>query len=102
MTKTQEANLNMGGATISFCDANTAITAIIPAFSVALTAYKANFTATETTAQLEAQVITGITINKADMKKSLCNSATGLAAAVYAYATSINDPILQEKSNYAY
>ena len=29
-------------------------------------------------------------------------SGAGLAAAVYAYATSVNDPVLQQKANYSY
>jgi hypothetical protein len=32
----------------------------------------------------------------------LCNSAEGLAAALYAYATAEEDPILQEKANYSH
>lgn len=102
MTSRQEAKLNMYNAVINYCDENTAITATIPAFATVLAAFIAETTALDTTAQLEAQVITGVAINKADLKQSLCTSAEVLAAALYAYATAEEDPILQEKAKYSY
>jgi hypothetical protein len=102
MTSKQEAKLNMYNAVIAYCDESTGITETIPAFDTTLTAFKAEINAIETTAQLEAQIITGIAINKADLKKSLCNSAEGLAAALFAYATAEEDPVLQEKANYSF
>ena len=92
----------MYGSVITFSDDNAAITAPIPAYGTILTAFKAKNTAIETTAQLEAQVISGITINKGDLKKSLCISSTELAGAVFAYAVSATDPVLQQKANFAY
>ncbi len=102
MTKKQEVKLNMYNAVISYCDDNTGTTETIPAFATTLTAFKAEVNAINSTAQLEAQVITGIAINKADLKKSLCTSGESLAAALYAYATAEEDPVLQEKSKYSY
>jgi hypothetical protein len=102
MTSTQESKLNMYNAVTAYCDDSTAITATIAAFATVFTAFKAKVTALDTTAQLEAEVTTGITIEKADLKKSVANSGAALAAALYAYATSINDPVLQEKANYSY
>jgi len=102
MLKTQEAQLNMINSTIAYCDAVTAITAAIPAFDTTLTALKAKSAAITTTAQLELQVITGITTNKGDLKKSLCTSASTVAAAGFAYATSINDATLQAKFKFSY
>ena len=57
-------------AVITYCDASAAITAPIPAFATVLTAFKAEVEALDTTAQLEAEVISGITINKDVLKKS--------------------------------
>lgn len=91
----------MYNAVISYCDESDGITAPLPAFAITLTAFNAKANAIDTTAQLEAQVITGITINKGDLKKALCTSAEGLAAAVYAYATAEEDPVLQQKANYS-
>lgn len=100
MTSIQEAKLNMFNAVISYCDESTAITAALPAFATELTAFKNSVEAIDETAQLEAQVITGIAINKADMKEELSVAAENLAAALFAYATAEDDPILQQKANY--
>ena len=100
MKSKQVVKLTMYHAVIPWCEANAAQTAILPAFATTLTGLKAKVNAIDTTAQLEAQVTTGITINKADLKKALCTSAEGLAAAVYAFATAEDDTILQQKANY--
>lgn len=102
MLKTQEAKLNMYNAVISFSDASTAITAPVAAYATTLTAFIAKQAAITTTAQQESQVISGITVSKADLKKSACTSGSTVAAALFAYATSINDPILQAKANFTY
>jgi hypothetical protein len=102
MLKTQEAKLNMYNAVIAYSDASTAITAAVAAYATTLTALKAKQAAIVTTAQGEEQVISGITVNKSDLKKTSCNSATTVAAAGFAYATSISDAVLQAKFNYAY
>lgn len=101
MNSKQESKLNMYNAVIAYCNESDGITVAIPAFAPAFAAFTNIANAIDSTAQLEAQVITGITINKADLKKVLCTSAEGLAAAVYAYASVEGDPVLQEKSNYS-
>jgi hypothetical protein len=102
MLKTQESKLNMVNGTISYCDAMTAATAPIPAFATTLTALKAKRAAITTTAQLELQIITGIATSKKELKKSLCTSASTVAAAGFAYATSINDAELAAKFKWSY
>jgi len=92
----------MYNAVINYSDASAAVTAAIAAYGTTLTAFKAKVTAITTTGQLEAQVISGITISKADLKKALCTSTTGVAAALFAYASSISDAELKEKANYSY
>lgn len=101
MTSVQEAKLNMFNAVIAYCDESTAITASLPAFATDLAAFKSSVENIDETAQLEAQVISGIAINKADLKDGLCNSAETLAAALFAYATAEDNVILQQKANYS-
>jgi hypothetical protein len=102
MTSKQESKLNMYNAVLSFSAANTTIIATIPAYPIVVTAFTNKTQAIDAMAQLEATVISGITINKADLKKALCQTGANTAAAGYAYATFINDPILKEKFNYSY
>jgi hypothetical protein len=102
MNSKQESKLNMYNAVVAYSDASVAITAAIPAYATTLTIFKAKVTEIDTTAQLEAQVISGITTNKGDLKKEVCDKGAIIAAAGYAYATSINDAILQAKFNYSY
>src|SRR5438034_1083580 len=102
MTSIQKSKLNMYNAVMAYCNANAAITAAIPAFDTVMLAFKAEVTAIDTTAQLEVEVISGITISKADLKKATASTGTGLAAALFAYAVSVNDPVLQQKANYSY
>lgn len=101
MTSKQEAKLNMYHAVINYCDDNAAITATVPAFGTAFSAFENKVEAIEETAQLEAQVITGITIDKKVLRTSLTEQASGIAAVVYAYASGISNNTLKEEVNFS-
>lgn len=97
MTSKQEAKLNMYNAVLSFCNQNEIIVATIPAFTTAVDNLIAKKDQIDNTAQQEAIIITGITINKANLKKIMIDSATNIASAGFAYATSSNNAVLKEK-----
>jgi hypothetical protein len=101
MNSSQEAKLSMYNAVITYCDANTATVATVPAFQTAYTNFKNNFGAIIEVASLEAQVITGITMDKSQMRKDLAQKASDIAAAVYAYAITQNDNTLKEQVNFS-
>ena len=102
MTAKQEAKLNMYHAVVTFCDDNTAIVTTVPAFETALTAAKTKLAAIVTTAQLEAQVIAGIAMDKEQLRSNLCQQARDMASVVFAYASSINNNELKEQVNFSF
>lgn len=97
MTSKQEAKLNMYNAVLAFCDQFHSTVDTIPAFTTAVDDFIAQKDQIDTIAQQEAIIITGITINKANLKKTMVASATSIASAGFAYATSVNNPVLKEK-----
>lgn len=101
MTSSQEARLSMYNAVISFCDANAATVATVPAFQTALNSFKDIFSTILQTAQLEAQVITGITMDKAQLRNDLAAKAVEISAAIFAYASSTGNNTLKERANYS-
>lgn len=102
MTSRQESKLNMYNATATFLVDNAAITATLPAFPAAVTALNNQIASIEAAAQTEAEVISGITVNKNDLKKSLAQLATTNAAALFAFASASGDAVLKEKARYSY
>lgn len=102
MTSRNEAKLSMYNAVLNFCDENSATIATLTAFPTVLTAFANKVEAIEDMGQLEAQVISGVTINKADLKKTLSQTASTNAAALFAFATAENDVVLKEKARYSY
>ena len=102
MDSRQEAKLNMYRTVQLFCNNNNAITATNPAFTTAFAAFTAKISNIISTATSESQVITGIATDKTVLKKNLCQSATDIAALIFAYASSINNNTLKQEVNYAY
>jgi hypothetical protein len=101
MDSRQEAKLNMYHAVISHCDANAAIVATVPAFATLLTAFKAKVSSIDSTAALEAQVISGIATDKKVMRTNLCQQAADIAAVVYSYAVSVANNTLKEEVDFS-
>jgi len=102
MNNRNEAKMNMYDAVINHFNSNPAIVTTIPPFQTALTAFTSKFSSISATAQLEMQVISGITLDKADLKKKLSQQAADIAAAVFAFASTTNDNGLREKVRYPY
>lgn len=102
MNSKQEVKLNMYRATEKCCTDNAAITATVPAFQTALTAFNPIISAIITNAQQEDLATKGITIDKAEAKKNLCHLATGIAAQVFAYASVVGDNKLKQEVNFSF
>ena len=101
MDSKQESKLNMYNAVITHCAANPAIIATVPAFQTALTNFQNVFGNIIETAQLEAQVIKGIAMDKSQYKTDLVQKASEIAAAVYAYAVTQNNNTLKEQVHFS-
>lgn len=100
MNRKQEAKLGMYNAVSTFCADNAAITATVLAFQTAVTDFDNAIAELRNAAQKEAQVILGITRDKTNLKNDLCDTAAGIASAIFAYAVSINSEELKEKANF--
>lgn len=98
MTNRDEAKLNMYNAVAAFCTTNNAIVNTVPALQTAVTNLKAQIVVLTQAAQNEAAIIVGITQNKATLKKTLAQTATSHAAALFAFANSQNDEVLKAKA----
>jgi len=99
MNAKQEAKLNMFRATQKHCADNATIIATIPAFQSAVNSLNAKITSIIATAQQEDLVTKGITIDKAEAKKTLCQLAADVAAPIIAYAAAnSNNQLLKEVS----
>ena len=102
MNATQEAKLNMYRATQQHCEDNAAIVATVPAFSTAFNSFKSKVAAIIATVQQEDLVTKGVTIDKSEAKKTLCQLAADIAAPIFAFASSTNDNKLKQEVNFSY
>lgn len=100
MNRKQEAKLGMYNAVSTFCADNAAITGTVLAFQTAVTDFDNAIAELRNAAQKEAHVILGITRDKTNLKNDLCDTAAGIASAVFAYAVSINSEELKEQANF--
>jgi hypothetical protein len=102
MTNKYEAKLNMYNAVSAFCQTNAATIATIPALATAVTLFNTKKQELVDAAEQEAQIIQGITQNKGNLKKTVCQTATSHAAALFAYATAQNNEELKAKAKLNY
>jgi Carboxypeptidase regulatory-like domain len=101
MTSKNEAKLNMYNAVAAFAQTNAAVINTIPALTTAVAAFNVKRQQLIDAAEQEAQVIVGITQNKTNLKKSLCQTAASHAAALFALAASLGDEELKAKAKMA-
>lgn len=102
MNATQEAKLNMFRATQKHCNDNPAIVATIPAFQTAAGTLNTTIAGIIATAQQEDLVTKGITVDKAEAKKTLCQLAADIAAPIVAYAAATKNNKLLKEVNYTH
>ena len=99
MNAKQESKLNMFRATQKHCTDNAAIIATIPAFQAAVNSLNSKIASIIATAQQEDLITKGITIDKAEAKKTLCQLGADVAAPIIAYAAATkNNQLLKEVS----
>jgi hypothetical protein len=101
MKALQEAKVNMYRAVEKHCDDNAAIVASVPAFQTAVTEFKANIAALLSAIQQEDLATSGITIDKTEAKKTLCQLTADTAAQVFAFASTNNNFDLKQVSNFS-
>jgi len=89
-------------ATQKHCNDNAAIVATVPAFTTALTAFNSKLSAIISTAQQEDLVTKGITVNKTEAKKTLCQLAADVAAPIFAFASAGADNKLKQEVNFSF
>jgi hypothetical protein len=102
MTSKQEAKLNMFRATQKHCADNATIVATIPAFQAGVTSLNTLISSIIATAQQEDLVTKGITVDKAEAKKTLCQLAADVAAPIIAFAAANNNNQLLQEVNFSY
>jgi hypothetical protein len=91
----------MYDAVIAYCNSNAALIATLPAFQTAFTNFQSIVGNIHSTVQLEANVITGITIDKSQLKANLGEQAINLASMIFAYASNANMNSLKEQVNFS-
>ena len=102
MNATQEAKLNMFRATQKHCNDNPTIVSTIPAFQTAAGTLNTTIAGIIATAQQEDLVTKGITIDKAEAKKTLCQLAADIAAPIVAYAAATKNNKLLKEINFTH
>jgi len=100
MDSRNEAKLSMYNAVLTHIEASNAITVTVPAFATAATTLRTTYNNIVEAAQQETLAITGITIDKTEARLALCNEAARIAAAIFAYASSISNNELKQQVNY--
>ncbi len=90
----------MFDAVIAYCTSNSSIIATVPAFQSAFASFQSTVSEIHSVVQLQVNVITGITADKAKMKDNLAGAAANLAATVFAYASNSGNNALKEQVNF--
>lgn len=102
MNALQEAKLNMFRATQKHCAENATIVSSIPALETASLTLSTNVTSIIATVQQEDLITKGITIDKSEAKKTLCQLSVDIAAPIAAYATAKNNYQLLKEVSFSY
>ena len=102
MNATQEAKLKMYRAVESYLTANNSIIAANVAFMAAFTRFQEIIGSILSTAQADDVPKKGIAMDKAGMKKKLCDDASILAGLISAYAVTKGNNTLKMEVDYSY
>jgi hypothetical protein len=102
MNATQEAKLNMFRATQKHCNDNPTIVETIKAFQTAAGTFNTTIAGIIATVQQEDQVTKGITVDKAEARKTLCRLAADIAAPIVAYAAATKNNKLLGEVNFTH
>jgi hypothetical protein len=102
MNSRQESKLNMFRATQKHCVENASIVASIPAFQAAVNSFNNNISSIIAAVQQEDLITKGITIDKAEARKKLCQLCADMAAPISAYAAANQNNKLLSEVNLSY
>ena len=101
MTDKQENKRSMYIAVQKVCNANNSVWSGLPAFVTAFGEYETTIADIDTQRQIQEGKTTGITENKQKEEDEMIQITLEIAAAVYAYASKINDNELRDKVSYS-
>jgi hypothetical protein len=100
MTAHQEDIISAALTVAKTCNRYPTVTAQIPGFVTALGDAGVKVQYIQGQAQIQAGNTTGLTKNKAALKKALCKKTFEIAQAVLSYASTVNDLVLTDKVNF--
>lgn len=99
MDSLQEAKFNMYRAVEALCDANASIVETIVAFRVAFREFKAKIAEIIAADQQKSTILTGIAVDKAQLKQALCQQSANIAGAIFAFAATTANNELKQQMN---
>lgn len=102
MNDRQNAKLSMYNVVVSVMDNNTAKVATVPALVTVAASFNTTVQAINNTAGEQSLVTTGVTPDKNVTRESLRTTTVNIAGILYAYAVSVNNIVLQERSRVTY
>jgi len=102
MNKVNVSRLTMYDTVIAYCNNNADTVATVPAFQTAFTAFETTVGDIHDTVQLEANIISGITTDKSQLKATLCQQAADNCAVIFAYASTTNNNELKEQVSFSF
>lgn len=97
-----EAKMNMYDAVLAHCNANPLIVNSVPAFQTAVTTFRDIFEDLTDATQAEIQIISGITVDKAEQRKTLVQLAFDMAGQIFAFASATDNHILKGQVSYVF
>lgn len=100
MNAKKEAKLSMYNAVLTHAEANTTITATVPAFATQVTTLRSIYNEIVDAAQNEAKAITGVAMDKTQVRKAATDLALQVSAAVFSYAAATSNNTLKEQVNF--
>lgn len=101
MNAKQEAKLGMYNVIVSSLDAQLPTIQQFTAFHTAYLRFKVKVNTLHIVGQQEDFIISGLALDKTQIKNSLVVMAADIAALIYSYAVEINDPLLRNEVNYS-
>ncbi len=100
MNARNEAKLSMYNAVITHAEANTTITATVPAFATQVTTLRSIYNDIVDAVQNETKAITGVAMDKTQVRQIATDLALQVSAAVFSYAAATSNNTLKEQVNF--
>jgi hypothetical protein len=101
MNAKQEVKLGMYNVIVSSLDAQLQTVEQFSAFHTAYLRFKIKVNTIHIVAQQEDLIISGLALDKTQIKKNVVIMAADIAALIYSFAVEVNDPLLMNEVNYS-